>query len=148
MLTARPSYLRRCLRLSLYNKISEQGFQLLGATPRTGHIVVFLCDLCHLYERKFHQKSLVRALAVFHIAAVHNLQRLVEELCGALCRLFLIALALLLAGFEQRKCLWVFRHQHVAHVRSQAVHEVACIEPLVDDVVQEHHYFGYLVFNR
>ena len=125
----------------------KQGFQSSGPTP-TGRPLVGLGDLCYLYQRELYQQSLVRGLAVLDVALVHQPQRLVEHAgLTALC-LFLIALTLLVAHFEQRQCLRVLGHQHVAHVFGQSLDEQSGVETLVDNLVEQHHDVGHLIINR
>jgi hypothetical protein len=48
----------------------KQGFQAFGATPRTWRVIVFLSNLCHLYNSKFHEQTLVAAAVVAEVALI------------------------------------------------------------------------------
>ena len=102
----------------------------------------------YLDERQFHQQAFVRRLSVVDVALVHQLQRLIEERGGALLGLCLITFALLVADFQQRQCLWVLRHQHIAHMLGQSLNEQSTIETLVDNLVEQHHDVCHLINNR
>ena len=120
---ARSSHLLSRFRPGEIKKF-EQGFQLFGATPRAVGILR-LRDLRNLDERQLHEQALVAALSVAQVALVHQFQSLVEELCRARLSLRAVLGALLLAHLEQLQRLLVLSHEHVAHVRSQSVDEVA-----------------------
>ena len=58
-----------------------------------------------------------------------------------------ILFALLLANLKQRKRSRILCHEHVAHVRSQSVDEVAAVESLLNDRVEQQHYVAHLVLH-
>ena len=87
-------------------------------------------------------------MAIVDVALVHQLQRIVEEWYLALLGLLLIALAHLVAHFEQRQCLWVASHQHVAHMLGQTLNQQASIEALIDNRVEQHHNVAHLIIYR
>ena len=140
-----PGHLLSRLRLNAAKELLEQGFQSLGAAPRGRRVVVGLSELSHFDECQLNQQALVARLLVLHVAAIHQLQCLVEEAHGASLSLLLVALALLVAHLEQRQRGLVFCHQHVARVQCQSAYEQSAIEAAAQDVVQPHHQVAHLV---
>ena len=84
-------------------------------------------------------------MLVVDIAAVHNLEGVVQELNGAFLRLLLVALPLCLAGLKQLCRLRVLRHEHIAHMARKSHYQVAAIEALRQHTVEEQHNVGHLV---
>ena len=125
----------------------EQVFQSLGATPRAGIVGISrLRDLCNLYERQFYKQTFVGTCAIVDVALVHDFQRLIEELRSALLGLCLETLPLRLADFKKGNGLRVTSHHHIAHVRSKAIDKMTTIKTVGQDLVEQKHDVGSLVF--
>ena len=79
---------------------------------------------------------------------VHQSQSLIQETGIGTLGLFRIALTGLFADLQERQRLWVFCHQHVAHVFGKTLNEQSTVETVVDDGIEQHHHLRHLVLER
>ena len=105
------------------------------AAPRRRLIVG---GLCGLYERQLHLQAFVAACAVGQVAVVAESYGLVEPLRLAALSLFGIALANVVAGFEQLCRGGVAADEQVAQVCGQSADERSSVEAFLEHFVEEH----------
>ena len=99
-------------------------------------------QLCYLNEGEFDEQTLVLAHAVVEVAVGTLADGGIQETWLASLCLLGIALAYLIAGFEQFHRLCITADEQVAQVIVQSSDEVAAFESLAEDFIESEHDVG------